>query len=78
MTEFNLAALHPATWTGALFRRQTDAVGAPLRVIERLVAWQDRAAQRRKLAEMDYMLLADIGISRADAFAEADKPFWRA
>ena len=36
-----------------------------------------RARQtRRLLAEMDGHILADIGISRADAATEADRPFW--
>lgn len=36
-----------------------------------------RARQRRHLAQMDDRLLRDIGIDRAQAMAEADKPFWR-
>jgi uncharacterized protein YjiS (DUF1127 family) len=31
---------------------------------------------RRQLAEMDDRMLSDIGISRADAWAEASRPFW--
>jgi len=77
MTEFNLSFLHPASWTGGLFARPAGLSTAPGRTVERLLAWQDRAMQRRKLAEMDYAMLADIGISRVDALAEADKPFWR-
>lgn len=34
--------------------------------------------QRRKLAALDDALLADIGISRADALKEAARPFWDA
>lgn len=43
--------------------------------------WFARARQRRALRELaesnDRHLLRDIGISQADAFREADKPFWR-
>lgn len=39
--------------------------------------WQSRARQRRDLREMEPRALQDVGISRADAVAEAAKPFWR-
>lgn len=37
----------------------------------------ERAAQRRELAALDDRLLRDIGVTRAQARAEASKPFWR-
>ncbi|HRX63048.1 MAG TPA: DUF1127 domain-containing protein [Candidatus Competibacter sp.] len=33
--------------------------------------------QRRALLALDEAMLKDMGISRADAFREGDKPFWR-
>jgi uncharacterized protein YjiS (DUF1127 family) len=45
-------------------------------VFRLLAAWQDRARQRRHLAELDDRLLADMGIGRGDAAREAAKPFW--
>ena len=39
--------------------------------------WIDRGRQRRQLAELSDHMLRDIGVTRADAWAEADKPFWR-
>lgn len=42
-----------------------------------LLTWQDRARQRAALAALDDRLLEDIGLSRAQARAEADKPFWQ-
>lgn len=48
------------------------------RVADKLATWQNRAAERRQLLEMDDRLLQDMGISRADAFKEASKPFWQA
>lgn len=39
--------------------------------------WIDRGRQRRQLAELSDHMLRDIGLTRADAWAEADKPFWR-
>jgi len=46
-------------------------------------AWQEvRAAWRRyrtrqRIAELDGHILKDIGVSYAEAEAEANKPFWR-
>ena len=42
-----------------------------------LKEWEDRARQRRTLAEMPDHMLKDLGISRSDAQYEAGKPFWR-
>lgn len=36
----------------------------------------ERSRQRRRLLELDYRLLADIGLSRDDAGEEARKSFW--
>jgi uncharacterized protein YjiS (DUF1127 family) len=46
-------------------------------LVEIVLAWQERARQRRLLALMDDRLLRDIGISRAEIAREAEKPFWR-
>ena len=48
------------------------------RLLDRLFAWQDRAAQRAALARMDERMLKDIGLSRAQALEEAHRPFWQA
>ena len=45
-------------------------------LLETLLIWQERAAQRRVLQQLDDHMLKDIGLSRADASHEADKPFW--
>lgn len=45
--------------------------------VEALLAWQERARQRRQLALMDDRLLRDIGVSRAEIARETEKPFWR-
>jgi uncharacterized protein YjiS (DUF1127 family) len=36
----------------------------------------DKRRQRQDLAALDDHLLADIGLTRAQARIEADKPFW--
>ena len=48
-----------------------------LRFVDMLLLFQERARQRRALVELDDRLLRDIGVSRADAEREANKPFWR-
>ncbi len=50
----------------------------PIRLVDTLLAWQDRARQRYRLAELDDRMLADIGVGRAAAAHEAAKPFWQA
>ncbi|MDJ0946366.1 MAG: DUF1127 domain-containing protein [Kiloniellales bacterium] len=52
--------------------------GLPIRIMDRLLTWQDRAAERAHLASLDDHRLKDIGITRAQANFEARKPFWRA
>ena len=46
-----------------------------------IARWIARSRQRRALREIaertDDYLLKDIGVSRAEAFREADKPFWQ-
>lgn len=47
----------------------------------RLAAWLrlggENARQRRALARLDARLLADVGLTRAEAAREYAKPFWR-
>jgi uncharacterized protein YjiS (DUF1127 family) len=38
--------------------------------------WHERARQRRHLQHLSEHMLRDLGLSRADVHAEADKPFW--
>jgi uncharacterized protein YjiS (DUF1127 family) len=46
-------------------------------VLAWLFAWHHATRSRAMLAELDDRMLADIGISRADAQREVEKPFWR-
>ena len=48
------------------------------RLVEVVLTWQDRAAQRTALARMDERMLKDIGITRSEALEEARRPFWQA
>ncbi len=54
-----------------------QAMDGLVTLVETLLAWQDRANQRHRLARLDDRELADIGVSYAAASVEADKPFWR-
>ena len=71
MTAGNFAPLPRKTNRGgtlsSLAVRLFDAIGT----------WNERAAQRRALAALSDQVLHDVGMSRFDAEAEADKPFWR-
>jgi uncharacterized protein YjiS (DUF1127 family) len=47
------------------------------RLLDLIFLWRERARGRRLLATFDDRMLADIGVERATAFYEAEKPFWR-
>jgi uncharacterized protein YjiS (DUF1127 family) len=47
------------------------------RAIDLLLIWQQRARDRRQLESLSDYMLRDIGLTRADVYAEASKPFWR-
>ena len=44
--------------------------------LARLREWYEVYRQRRTLLALDDAMLKDIGISRADALREGNKPFW--
>jgi uncharacterized protein YjiS (DUF1127 family) len=48
----------------------------PASLVERLELWADRRRERRALLRCPDGLLKDVGLSRADALREAEKPFW--
>jgi uncharacterized protein YjiS (DUF1127 family) len=48
------------------------------RVLSALRKLAQRRRSRRQLLALSDHMLKDIGISRADAVCEGDKPFWRA
>jgi uncharacterized protein YjiS (DUF1127 family) len=41
-----------------------------------VLTWHERARQRRALLQLSDDMLGDIGISRAQALAEAHKVWW--
>jgi uncharacterized protein YjiS (DUF1127 family) len=56
---------------------RSAARDALVRVVEALLAWHDRARERRALMQLSDQMLRDIGISRAEARGEAAKRSWR-
>jgi uncharacterized protein YjiS (DUF1127 family) len=60
-------------------RRATPSVASRLRVARATVQrWRERAQGREWLLALDDRMLRDIGLTRLQAEAEAEKPFWRA
>ena len=57
--------------------RSIAVVGLFTRAIDSLGEWHIRARERRQLSTLSDAMLKDIGISRADASTEFEKPFWR-
>jgi uncharacterized protein YjiS (DUF1127 family) len=66
----------------ALARLTAFFAGGPAEMawsfLDVLLGWQERAAERHALRQLDDRMLKDIGLSRANIDAEAAKPFWRA
>lgn len=46
------------------------------RLLAQLRTWDERTRERQRLAELDDKALADIGLTRERARAEAARPFW--
>ena len=63
--------------TGASDHAVSGISRAIIRVSDVLADAHLRAQQRRRLMELSDLGLRDIGVSRADAWEEYRKPFWR-
>lgn len=59
-----------ALWVGEL------TVALVWHATVRLVTWQERARERRRLAALDDHLLRDMGLSRSQVDFESRKQFW--
>lgn len=73
--ETSLAARRPFAVVGA--EEAGRVMRAVSSVFDILCLWRERAWQRRQLARLSDHMLTDIGISRAEAWMECDKPFWK-
>ena len=45
-------------------------------LILKLLRWLELVEQRRRLLQLGDRMLKDIGVSRADAERESQRPFW--
>jgi uncharacterized protein YjiS (DUF1127 family) len=48
------------------------------RLADIVLTWRVRSRERQVLSELDDRMLRDIGVTRAEVYREATKPFWRA
>ena len=61
----------------SVWPRQAVSLGALARAVWcQFKRWHELARQRRQLAALDEAALKDIGLSRADALQEVERPFW--
>ncbi|MBD9481605.1 DUF1127 domain-containing protein [Pseudomonas sp. PDM14] len=67
------AIAHSAAGSQLHFSTIHKAVAAAVRQLRR---WWQLAQQRHRLALLDEHALKDIGITRAEAEQEAQRPFW--
>lgn len=64
--------------TPDLLNRHTSPKRMTVRsILEKILEWQSRASERRRLAGLEDRLLTDMGLDRSDAWQESRKPFWR-
>ncbi len=70
--------------THHLTRSDTGLIGLQIptfsfaQMAKLILLWSQRAEQRRHLTTLTGRELEDVGISAAEAAAEAAKPFWQA
>lgn len=67
------AIVHSAAGSQLHFTAIRNAAMAVARQLRR---WWQLTQQRHRLAQLDERALKDIGISRAEAEQEAQRPFW--
>jgi uncharacterized protein YjiS (DUF1127 family) len=65
------------TWTHILRMTRRRSAADVVRVVETFDLWMARVQQRRDLLALNDRMLRDVGVNRAEASAEAEKPFWR-
>ena len=63
--------------TYSAWRRRRERIHPAAAAWILFATWIERARQRKALAVLDDHQLRDIGITRADAVRECEKPFWR-
>ena len=77
MISASISTRQGVTPRGATPNAGPTTTGLLVRILDRLLLWQERASQRQALSSLGDRMLRDIGVSRAEAEREAGKPFWR-
>ncbi|MBP2227508.1 uncharacterized protein YjiS (DUF1127 family) [Azospirillum agricola] len=77
MSRITQSTLSSTRTTAAERSAFAGAGGLLAALFDRMATWSERRRQRLALESLPDHLLADIGVSRADASQEAEKPFWR-
>ncbi|WP_425038952.1 DUF1127 domain-containing protein [Primorskyibacter sp. S187A] len=73
-----MTQLQPASALTYLQNRPlTPAASVALFVAVALVSWAERRRTRIALKHLDDHLLDDIGVTRAQASKEVERPFWQ-
>ncbi len=75
-----IAMPQPIQWvevSNILNRIPATAMAVLVLIFNKLCLWQHRAETRRRMMYLDDRMLNDIGRSRAQVLAEAEKPFWQ-
>ncbi|HKY95543.1 MAG TPA: DUF1127 domain-containing protein [Kiloniellales bacterium] len=75
-----LHSTHPMIgfFANAFARDEKKSAGPGMmsRLWSTLATWRNRAVMRHHLLAMNEHMLKDIGLTRADAQREVNKPFW--
>lgn len=67
----------PFQATPDVMTRRTSPQPVTVRsILAKVIEWQARAAERRRLAGLEDRLLTDMGLDRSDVWQESRKPFW--
>lgn len=72
MSAYPISAPQDAGETGSSF----GLARLIARLVDVVLAWQERARERDTLAQLDQRMLKDVGLTPADVVMELDKPFW--
>jgi uncharacterized protein YjiS (DUF1127 family) len=79
MSTIQLTTARAARRDGASRRARRGSSWAHIvqRAVDLVLTWRRRARDRQQLQSLSDRMLRDIGLTRADVFAEASKHFWR-
>lgn len=67
----------PLTWVSWLSAGWKLISSDLVKASDAFASWHERAKQRRELMSLSDTMLKDIGVTRAQARGEFEKPFWQ-